>query len=283
MSRVIVALDNSPAAQPVLATALALGQLFEAEVEPLHVREDGATIARGVAESAGLELIEEAGPVPDRLSKACSAGDVALVVLGARATPGGARPAGRIALAVASLLAEPVVLVPPDTRHPGRLRKVLVPLEGTISTSLAPRRLIELASRADIEVVVLHVLDEASLPAFTDQPQHEADTWAREFLARYCPAGFEKVRLETHVGRREEIIPRVAEEADVDLVALGWAQELAPGRGQVVKAVLERARVPVMLVPVEVEQGSRSHGGSSASQGRDRLGELTSSLRRPAQ
>jgi hypothetical protein len=47
-------------------------------------------------------------------------------------------------------------------------------------------------------------------------------------------------------------VPRTADELHVDLIALGWAQELAAGRAPVVRATLERASVPVMLVPVIV-------------------------------
>ncbi len=250
MTCVIAALDNSAAAAPVLATARTLGLLLEAEVLALHVRVDGDAVARGVAGDAGLGLAVTAGPVDDELAEAASARDVVLVVLGARARPGGAAPAGHTALALATALAKPVVLVPPDTRFPGRLRRVLVPLEGSVSTSLAPRQVIELGLDAGLEVVILHVHDPRSIPAFTDQPQHEADAWASEFLARYCPRGTDSVRLETRIGRPEDLVPELAEELDADLLALGWSQELAAGRAPVVRAALERARIPVLLVPV---------------------------------
>jgi nucleotide-binding universal stress UspA family protein len=147
-------------------------------------------------------------------------------------------------------LDKPLVVVPPDVARLGKLRRILVPLEGTVSTSLAPTRIIDVACDAELDVVVLHVHDETSLPSFTDQPQHEADAWAEEFLARYCPGRLGEVRLEVRVGRREEEILRLAEEMDADLIALGWSQKLAPGRAPVVRTVLERGRVPLLLVPV---------------------------------
>jgi nucleotide-binding universal stress UspA family protein len=250
MTRVLAALDSSVAAQPVLATATAIARLLGAEVEAVHVRMDGERTAQSVAASAGLALVELEGPVVETLVDAASEDDVALAVLGARATPGGARPAGSTAVGVATSVAKPVVLVPPETPHPGRMRRILVPLEGTASTSLAPRSVIELASEGSLEVIVLHVLDEASLPAFTDQPQHETAAWAREFLERYCPFGVERVRLEMRVGRREELVPQVGQEVDADLIALGWSRGLAPDRAPVVHAVLERGHLPVLLMPV---------------------------------
>jgi len=58
------------------------------------------------------------------------------------------------------------------------------------------------------------------------------------------------VRLETRVGRTDELVPLVAAECDCDLIALGWSRELGPGRARVVRSTLERSRVPVALIPV---------------------------------
>jgi hypothetical protein len=118
----------------------------------------------------------------------------------------------------------------------------------------------------DIEVVALHILDTESIPAFTDQPQHEQAAWTREFLARYCPWGIGTVRLETRVGASAAIIPEFAEESETDLIALGWARDLAPGRAPVVRAALGRARIPVMLIPVE-SSSSRAEGPDSGALG----------------
>ena len=116
-------------------------------------------------------------------------------------------------------------------------------------SSLAPAGVLELAHDAAVDVLILHVLDEASLPLFTDQPQHETEAWTTEFLARYCPRGLRSVRLALRVGRPEETILCVAEESGVDLVVLGWNQRLAPGRAAIVRAVLERGRLPILLIP----------------------------------
>ena len=64
--------------------------------------------------------------------------------------------------------------------------------------------------------------------------------------------GLGTVRLETRVGRIDELVPLVAEECDCDLIALGWSQELSPGRAPVVRGTLERSHRPVLLVPVEL-------------------------------
>jgi hypothetical protein len=166
--------------------------------------------------------------------------------------PSGRKPLGQTAAAVATALLKPVIVVPPEARVADAFRRVLVPLDASLSASLVPRTIVELASEATIDAIALHVYDEDSLPRFTDQPQHEQGAWAREFLARYCPSGLGSVRFETRVGRRDELVPLVAEECGCDLVALGWSQELGPGRAMVVRGTLERSRLPVLLVPVRL-------------------------------
>jgi nucleotide-binding universal stress UspA family protein len=264
MTKVIAAIDNSVAARPVLATARALADLFGADVEALHVRVDGDRVAAGVAAAEGVPLREVSGDAVEELIEAGSEDDVVCAVIGARGTRLKRRALGETALAVAASLAKPVAIVPPDAAHAGRLRRVLVPLEGTASTSLAPRPVVDLAGDAALDVVVVHVLDEDSLPSFTDQPQHEEAAWADEFLARYCPWGVDSVQLEIRIGRREELVPAVAQDVDADLIALGWSRVLAADRAPVVHAALA-GTVPVVLIPVEAPSRVRERARAGAA------------------
>lgn len=255
MSRVIAAVDSSAAARPVLDTAAALARLLGAELEALHVREDGDFAPRAQAAAVGVPLRAVRGPTVPSLVEAAKPGDVVAMVLGARGTPVGRRPAGHTALEVAAALPKPLVIVPPSVAHPGRLRRLLVPLDGSAATAAALRGTIEFARGCALEVVVLHVLDEASLPPFEDQPQHEAASWAREFVARHCPCPPEELQLEVRVGSPSDHVLHVAAEADVDLVALGWSQDLSEGRAAVVRETLAKSAVPVLLVPVGARRG----------------------------
>jgi nucleotide-binding universal stress UspA family protein len=252
MTTVLAALDNSLAGNPVLVTARALARALGARVGAIHVVTDHERTAHDVARAAGVPLRIAYGPVADRLIEAAADDDVAVVVIGARSKPSGPRPLGSTAFAVATSVTKPVVVVPPDGRISPELRRVLVPLEGTISTSLAPRAIVELASGAQLDVIALHVHGEEEIPASTDRPQHEDDAWAHEFLERYCPWGIGGVRLERRIGRSEELVPVVADETGCDLIALGWAQQLSSGRAPVVQAALAHSHVPVMLIPVLV-------------------------------
>jgi Universal stress protein family len=252
MKKVLIALDNSPAGKSVVANGLAFAALLKAEVEALHVQVDGSHTARTAAATAAVPFHTLTGPVVERLVEAGKQEDVIALAIGARGTPAARRPLGGTAAAVATALAKPVLIVPPDADPSPTFRRVLVPLEGTLSTSLAPRAIFELAADAQIDVLALHVHDLDSIPAFTDQPQHEQPAWAREFLLRYCPRGLGTVRLETRVGRSGELVPLVAEQCDCDLIALGWSQDLSPDRAPVVRETLERSRRPLLLVPVQL-------------------------------
>jgi Universal stress protein family len=154
-------------------------------------------------------------------------------------------------LAVATGLPKPIVVVPPDAPSDGPVRRVLVPIEGARSVPRTPRAIIDLTETAEVEMIALHVLEEEQLPAVTDQPQHEWQVWVQEFIRRYCRWHIGTLRLETRVGRAQDLVPAVAEAMGVDLVALGWSRELGPGHAPIVRGVLERCRRPVLLVPVE--------------------------------
>jgi nucleotide-binding universal stress UspA family protein len=252
MKVVLAAIDNSLAGKPVIAAARALADVLGAHVEAVHVAADGTRTARSAAAVAGVPLRTVTGSVVDALVAQGQSPDVLAMAIGARGTPAGPRPLGGTAAAVATRLLKPVVIVPPEAVVPPIFRRILVPLEAVLSQSRLPGSVYDLAGDFEIDVVALHVLDEASIPAFTDQPQHEHTAWAREFLARYCPRGLGRVDLETRVGRTEELVVPVAEQCGCDLIALGWSQELAPGRATVVRETLKRSRLPVLLTPVRI-------------------------------
>lgn len=253
MKKILVALDNSLAGKALLAAARTLAGLLDAEVQAVHVQTDGDRTARSTAEAAGIPFQAMRGPVVERLVEAGAASDIVALAIGARGAPSARRPLGGTASAVASALPKPVMIVPPDADPPAAFRRILVPIEGLVSHSLTPRWLFEPAREAGIDVLALHIHDAESIPSFTDQPQHEQPAWAAEFVRRFCRWGIEEVRLEIRVGRIGELVSVVATESDCDLIALGWSQELASARAAVVRETLERAPLPILLVPVSTE------------------------------
>lgn len=106
---------------------------------------------------------------------------------------------------------------------------------------------------------MLHVYDEASLPLFSDQPQHELASFGHEFLARCCGASpADELTFELRVGDPAEHCLRLAARLQADLVALAWSQDLAGGRAAVVRTLLARSRVPVLLLPIDPVEPPRS-------------------------
>ena len=253
MKKVLAALDNSLAGRALLVAARTLAALLDAEVQALHVQTDGDRTARGTAEAADIPFRTTEGPVVERLVEAGGASDVVALAIGARGSPSARSSLGGTASAVASTLPKPVMIVPPDAEPPAAFRRVLVPIEGLVSSTLTPGWFFEPAREAGIDVLALHVHDAESIPAFTDQPQHEQPAWADEFVRRFCRWGIDEVRLETRVGRAGELIAVVAAESDCDLIALGWSRELSSARAPVVRETLERVPLPILLVPVSAQ------------------------------
>jgi nucleotide-binding universal stress UspA family protein len=248
VSRVLAAIDCSAAARPVLSAADAVATLLGAEVDALHVRERGWETAQAAAHSAGVHLRVLSGRALERISQEAGRPDVVAVVLGARATPGGARPAGHVATHLATWSRKPIIVVPPECAVPVRLRRILVPLEAVMATASAVDSVVVAAAAGGAEIVVVHVMTEQTLPPFTDQPQHEVEAWTSEFQRRYCD--HPEVRLEVRIGVPRERIIALAEEMHADALILAWSQRLAADRAALVRSVLEHSRIPVILVPV---------------------------------
>ncbi len=171
------------------------------------------------------------------------------VVVGARREREGARPAGHVAFALLERVRAPLLVVPPAAEPPGILRRMLVPLDGTMPTARRARAAIDLAAAAGLEVIIIHVCDLDRVPLFDDQPQHETRAFAHEFLARYAPGA--PVSLELRVGPPAEEVLAAAAALGVDLVAIAWAQILEPGRARVVRQLLARSEVPLLLLPID--------------------------------
>ena len=246
MNTVLACIDDSAAARAVLALARAIAPLFDAEVEAVHVDEVGET-AREAARAFDVKIRTLHGDVVEALSEAVCGEDVVVVVVGARGRPKGARPVGHVALELADRADAPVLVVPPDAKMPGHVRRVLVAMEGTPASARSLKRTVALASGADLDLVVLHVDDERSIPSFSDQVQHETEAYAREFLARYAP-GLPQARLELRVGMPGEEILRASDSIQPDVVVLGRRQHGEAGSSPVVREVLEHSHRPVLLV-----------------------------------
>ena len=262
MTNVMAAING--VGRVVLAVAQEVARVLDGGVEALHVVEEGegANISAETAAEAASRRIPVRtleGDVEPALVEQASSHDVRAVVMGLRRTLAGSRPAGHVALGVILGVRKPVIVVPPITPSTFRLRKVLVPVQGRPADALEDAMAI--AKHADLETVFLHIHDEWSVPSFEDQPHYDVEAWSQEFLARWVPGARGGKTMELRVGAPEEQILEVARDVDADMIALGWAQELTPGRATVVRWALEHTPVPLVLMPLaRTAAASRDRG-----------------------
>jgi nucleotide-binding universal stress UspA family protein len=122
-------------------------------------------------------------------------------------------------------------------------------MKGTPRTARDLFRTIQVATQADLELVVVHVDDQQSIPSFSDQVQYDTQAYAKEFLARYCP-GAPDARLVLRVGQPVDEILATADETVPDMLAVGWPRHDRERRGEVAREILNRSHIPVLLVAV---------------------------------
>jgi hypothetical protein len=230
MTQVIAVLRAGQAQTPVIAIAEAVAEIARAQV-------------RQVVPAVNLSAERVAGEV---LRELHSPGTV-LAVLSAedRMEPVWRR--------VAQRSAKPVVLVPAAAaREQRKIRRVLLPLDGTAESAAAIAGTVEQLAQAGVELVVLHVFDAETVPRFWDQAAHARKAWGQEFLARYCAQP--GTRLEIRTGAAREHVLDVAAAVAADMIALGWSQQLDPGRARTVQRIVHEAVVPVLLVPMATRE-----------------------------
>ena len=173
---------------------------------------------------------------------------------------------GSVAEEVLRLAPCPVVLVRPQRGlQPWVLRRILLPHDGTPTTSAAIGPAADLADRASAELVVLHVAAPGTgrpvepgtfaAPRYLDQPQHEWPAWTQEFIQRcsalgHAPAEM-KLRLLLAKGEPGAEIVRFAAEQNADLIVLGWRGQLEAERAATMKRVISDAPCPVLVTRVE--------------------------------
>ncbi|MBF6180002.1 universal stress protein [Nocardia otitidiscaviarum] len=149
------------------------------------------------------------------------------------------------------LVLVPAVVTPRPGGTPGSIERVLLPLDGTEEAARAVAETAGLFHTAGIELVLLHVFDEHTVPACWDQSAHAREAWETEFRARFCrplvPHPHPEITLCS--GEPGEHVVEVAAR-EADLVVLGWSRRLAPDHARTVRAAVDAAAVPVMVIPV---------------------------------
>jgi nucleotide-binding universal stress UspA family protein len=267
---ILVPLDGTKQALAALPVATVLGEIERAALYILHVGEhelasedprsrmaretpllDSFTINTRVGTPA-LEILRSAEEIKPRLIVMCK-----------HSSTEQGKMLGRTAMTVLHDALSPVVLVPPERgATPWHLHHVLVPHDGTPSTSGALRPAAELADHGRAELLVVHVTNfraaspepgSFTAPRYVDQPQHEWPAWAAEFVNRLacgCPLGQLHVRMLLAHGNTPAEILRLSEKQSTDLIVLAWRGIWEVPRALTIKDILRDAHCPVMVVRV---------------------------------
>jgi nucleotide-binding universal stress UspA family protein len=271
--KIIVAWDGSTASATTFPLARLIAAQLAAEVEILHVLPPGASredFDRTVRE-VGLDGLQaahvrvEAGDVVGTILAASNEPGVALVFLTTHVTSiKSGRHLGSIAEAVIIGTTRPVLLVRPESSFsPREIKRLLLPLDGTPKTATALRPATGLAARLGAALDLLYVdrrdgheageRGSVAAPRYVDQPQHEWPDWASEAADRLatccaeCPEDV-PVRMFLVHGAIAREIESFAVAHSSDAIVLVRRSRLQVGRARTLRAVLQRAPCPVLIV-----------------------------------
>ncbi len=254
----LVALSGETGDAGLLADARAVAGAAGWPLRAVHVSDPaapGRPPSFGAVDLDGIELVKTEGALVAEIVRLASEGTGA-VAFGARTTP--APGLGGVALALLGALDVPMLVVRPGARPVGRLRRLVVPLEGSPSVSVAMQHADDAFCARGREIVMLHVVtsdsptEPGSLPAprLVDQEHYEWASWQEEFAMRFsqCVEGG-RHRVCVRVGDPAKAIIREVRELDAELVVVSWRGSMAEDRAPVVRALLEDSPCPVYLVP----------------------------------
>lgn len=275
-SKILVALDGSPAAATALPVAKTIAGQLGCGVEVAHVVSDPVS-ADVVREKLHLEtetvsLRVVVGHPVEQLLHAANERHVALVVL---TTHGRALEEGRqlshVALEVAAAARHPTLFVRPETaagHEPGgQFHRFLFPFDGSAATARALKPAIKLVSKLGGSLDLLYVAHSTPRALgeirtmrpslYMDEPYYEWPAWISEvlpWLESCCGEVPEAVPMRVHV--RSEIekagvanaILEFAKRETSDAIILVRRSSMEHGRAPVLRAILHSTPCPVLLV-----------------------------------
>ena len=254
----LIAVRDARADGELVAAARSLAKAARWDARALHVREPGVP-EPGSAEFEGLELTAIDGDPVEAITSLAAGEAVDALAFGLRCSAGPAcEPGmGHVAEALLDGAVTPVLLVRPGMRPLTTLRRLIVPLEGSPSTSAAMTAADDALCARGREIVMLHVAtgdaptEAGSLPAprIVDQEHYEWSAWQEEFTMRFsqCPEGG-RHRVVVRVGDPAKLIAEQAESGGAELIVLSWGGSFASGHGAVIKELLDTAPCPLLIV-----------------------------------
>ena len=93
----------------------------------------------------------------------------------------------------------------------------------------------------EVQITVLHVFTDGTLPTMLDRPVRDLDIRSKEFLTRHWPSA---AHIEFRLGAAAKRVAEVSEEFGANLVVLSWSRDTSPGRAAVVQTFSVPRRWP---------------------------------------
>ncbi len=265
---ILVPLDGSKQALSALPVARVLGEIERATLHILHIGDHKLTaeelrsrLGREAPALDGFTIDGRVGTPEVQILQVAKETKPRAIVICKHSGAERGKMLGRTAMKVLHEANCPVFLVPPERgATPWHLQHVLVPHDGTPSTSAALQPAAELADRSRAELLVVHVTEIKTAPAeagslttprYVDQPQHEWPAWSAEFLNRLaclCPLGHLHVRMFLAHGDTAAEVLHLSERQSTDLIVLAWRGIWQAPRAGALKDILREARCPIMVV-----------------------------------
>ncbi|MBF6591554.1 MAG: universal stress protein [Ktedonobacterales bacterium] len=280
-SELVVAVDGSPAAAEAVPFARAVAAQLGATLRLLRVAESQPPVESPRSSEhdvVSCDHDEHAHDGPKAaILEAIGHPKTILVVL---TTHGGAVESaprlGHLAEAVIARAQRPILLIRPEVAvadrmtsapsEPYRLRRMLVPLDGTPTTAAALRPVLDLAHGLGAALDLLFVASRdhresvepgcIHIPPYVDDSQHAWPHWQREvveWLRACCREHLPEVPMRVSVASAPtepvgEAIVRFATEQREDAIVLVRRSRLESTRAPVMRTVLAQAPCPILVI-----------------------------------
>lgn len=281
--KILVGIDGSEESFNAFKSALSLAKKINASVSVLYVLPLGVEVssalslftgmkdifrkgaekilkeAQSIAEEEGIEVrlkFEEGEPYT-KLVDILYAEESDLLVLG-KSGKGGLAKALIGSTASRAIGASPVdvLVIPKNTTL--KLKKMLVPVDGSLYSEEAAMRALELASHLKSEIILLSVVEipfelyetATDIGKMVEHLKTEAEEFIRKLKSKYKEKGIE-VKGYVVEGIVEEKILEIAEKEEVDLIIMGSHGKTGLKRllmGSVTEKVLTLGTKPVLVV-----------------------------------
>jgi nucleotide-binding universal stress UspA family protein len=273
---VLVALDGSRESMRALPLARTIAAQLHCVPHVLHVAAASmpaetarAKLGLDMPHLRELPLRLRVGEPADCILEEAAGPDIQLLVMTTVAAGDPERDLGSVAMRVAVGTPRPILGLRPEVgREPSAVappvHRLLLPLDGSLSTASAVRPATSLARRLGASVDVLYIVPPGSAsskkqrgsivaPRYVDQPHHEWSTWENELKERLLveSAGFSPgADSDVHVQQGEpgEEIVRFARQGRYDAIVLVRRSGLEPGRAAILRSVIQRSPCPLLMV-----------------------------------